>query len=401
MSDARADRDAYLDLVAARLRLPDDAATEVLEELRGHLAESAASLIDEGLTPDQSEREAIARLGSPGELADGLRVARQTRRRMLAAVGAGAIAATGGLVWGYIFATALTVLAAVSSTLIISVALQALGLTTPGSQPMTDVLSIPFAIFVPGYAAHRMVGAVAARSARPVRSIQRPIAVVGGIVLAAMTIFVVRSELDPIKVVTLLATPVGFAIGAMLARDGSQVRLRQVPGRWVVALFVVATLTLTGIAAATIKINPTGEYTVDDGVANIGAPATDVFGSGWLDQQSSTGLGFVSGVVLSPTPPDLLDGWHDLRLEAWPVVDRTSVIDPTADGPAAIAPMTRDESGSFAAELDLGTSKDQRWYAVATTGIAPNGGRYILSGPDGPVATRPWAGTVWEWFTTP
>jgi hypothetical protein len=402
MSDPRADRDAYLDRVGARLRLPGDEASDVLEELRGHLAESTASLVGEGLTAEQAERESIARLGDPGELADGIRTARQTRRRMLAAAGAGAVAATGGLVWGWLFATAVTVVAAVSSTLIISFALKWLGLSSSGWQP-PDILSIPFALFVPGYAAFRMVGAMAERSRRSVASIQRPIALLGGLLLGIVVVFVVRSELDQLKVVSLLASPLGFAGGALLARDETAARLRRLPGRWVVAILVVTTVAFTTAAVATLRINPAGEYTVDDGIARIGPPATDVLGAGWLDQQSSTGLGFVSGVTLMPEPPTLLRGWRDLRLEAWPLVDRDpgTFIDPTADAPAATAPMVRDAFGSYAGQLDLGTSRDRRRYGMATTGIAPDGNRYLLSGPDGPVAVRPWSGTVWEWFTTP
>ena len=97
--------------MAGRLRLPDEEATDVLEELRSHLAESAAGLVGEGLTAEQAERESIARLGNPDALADGIRTARQTRRRMLAAAGAGVIAATSGLFWGYLFAFALTTVA--------------------------------------------------------------------------------------------------------------------------------------------------------------------------------------------------------------------------------------------------------------------------------------------------
>jgi hypothetical protein len=400
MSDPRADRDAYLASVAARLRLPDDHANDVLEELRGHLAESVAGLIDEGLTAEQAERESIARLGDPGELANGIRAARQTRRRLLAAVGAGAIAATGGVVWGYLFAAAVMTVAGVLSATLSLFVLQSLHLTTTDWQPATDVLSIPFALFVPAYAAHRMVTAVAARSERPVVTIQRPIALVGAGVLAVLTIFMVRTEVVPSRVVLMLAIPVGFAIGAMLARDGSSARLRRLPRRWLVALIVLASLSLTLVQAATLRISPTGEYPVDDGVGRLGPPATDVLGEGWLDQQSSASLRYTSGVW--PEPANLLDGWHDLRLEVWPTVDRnTNQIDPAADHPAATAPMTRDEFGGYVAQLDLGTPKERRWFVMATTGIAPNGTRYLLSGLDGPESTRPWIGTVWEYLTTP
>ncbi|HUP55136.1 MAG TPA: permease prefix domain 1-containing protein, partial [Methylomirabilota bacterium] len=309
MSDPRADRDAYLEQVAARLRLPESEAGDVLEELRGHLAESVSDLMREGLTPEQAERGSVARLGNPGELADGIRTARQTRRRMLAAAGAGAVAATSGLFWGWLFAAALSTVAGVGATLIISLALQWLHLSTPGWQP-PDILSVPFALFVPGYAGHRLVGAVATASGRSVGSIKRPIAVGGGILVAIVAIFVVSGELDQLSVLTHVAVPIGFAGGAILARDAHSVRLRRLPGRWVAAIVIVTTLTLTAAAAATLRINPNDGYHVDDGEPAIGPPATDVLGDGWLDQQTSTGLGFVSGVTLTPEPPTLLAEWR-------------------------------------------------------------------------------------------
>jgi hypothetical protein len=62
--DARP-RDRYLALVAAELRLSDEVDREVVEELAAHIAVAMTDLIAEGLTPDQAEREALARLGSP------------------------------------------------------------------------------------------------------------------------------------------------------------------------------------------------------------------------------------------------------------------------------------------------------------------------------------------------
>jgi hypothetical protein len=72
-----------------------------------------------------------------------------------------------------------------------------------------------------------------------------------------------------------------------------------------------------------------------------------------------------------------------------------------ADHPASIAPMIRADDGTYTGELDLGTSKEPRWFATVTTGVAPDGARYVLTGPDGPTASRRWNGTIWEFFTTP
>lgn len=402
MSDPRADRDAYLERVSARLRLPEGDASDVIEELRGHLDESVTSLLDEGLTPDQAERESIARLGDPGELADGIRTARQTRRRLLAAAGSGAVAAVGGVVWGYLFAAALATVAGVSTTILLSFALQSLHLSTPGYRMATDLLSVPFALFIPAYAAHRMVGAIAVRAARPAGTIRRPVALVGGGLLAIVVVFMIPFDDGLIGMLVLLAIPVGFATGALLARDENALRLRRLSGRWVLALLGIATLTLTVVSLATSEFYPDGGYSAEYTFEQLNPPATDVLGDGWVAQGSSIGLGYLGEVTLSPEPANLLDGWRDLRIEAWPASDEVRFdIDASATAPAFIAPMARDEFGQYVGALDLGVSKERHEYLVATTGIAPDGTRYLLGGPDGPVTPRPWIGTVWQYLTTP
>lgn len=401
MSDPRADRDAYLGRVAARLRLPEDHARDIIEELQGHLAESIAGLLEEGLTPDQAERESIARLGDPGELADGIRHARQGRRRLLAAAGSGAVAAAGGVVWGYVFAVALATVAGVLATIVISIGLQWLNLGTPGWRPATDVLSVPFALFIPGYGAYRMVSAVSDRAARPVSAVRLPIALAGGGLLAFVALFLVPTDEGRMGMVVLSAIPVGFATGALLARDGIAGRVRRLNARWVVALVALATVTLTVVSASTMRTYSGDGYFVESD-SPLPPPATDVLGEGWINAQGSDGPGSIRAVSLEPEPPTLLDGWRDLRLEAWPARDSFTLdIDQGANQPTAIAPMNRDEFGLYAAELDLGTPKMPRRYVMTATGVAPDGTRYLLAGPDGPLSTRPWVGTVWEWLTTP
>jgi hypothetical protein len=402
MSDPRADRDAYLDQVAARLRLPEDHVRDVIEELQSHLAATVEGLLDEGLTPDQAERESIARLGDPGELADGIRHARQSRRRLLAAAGSGAVAAVGGVVWGYVFAVALATIAGVLATILISIGLKWLNLSTPGGRPATDILSIPFALFIPAYGAQRMVGAVADRAARPVSAVRWPIAVVGGALLAVVALFLVPTDDGPIGILVLLTIPVGFVIGALSARGRTAARLRRLPARRVVALVVLTTLTLVVASASTMRTYSGDGFAVDEGLSHLPPPATDVIGEGWINQQSSIGERPISAVTLELEPATLLDGWRDLRLEAWPATDpMTLEVAPVADHPSIVAPMTRDEFGAYAAQLDLGISKMPRWFVVVTTGVAPDGTRYLLTGPDGPVPSRPWTGTVWEYLTTP
>lgn len=401
MSDVRADRGVYLDRVASRLRLPDERARDVLDELEGHLSESTQGFVDQGLTPEQAERQSIARLGDPDALADSLRRAQQTRRRLLAAAGAGVVAAVGSVVWGYLIALVVSIVAGVLSLAIISTTVSWLQLSVAGWGQWGDEVSIPFAAFVAGYAGRRLVLTVAWKSARRVDAIQRQIALIGGGLLAALVVFGVRDEVDPASIVLLLSMPIGFAVGAMLARDGAAERTRKLPARWLGIAVVVATVIGSLMGFATLRINPPVPDIVPNEYSTIGPPATDVLGEGWLDQQSSAGFGYGVGVTISPEPMDLLAGWRDVRLEAWPSTNGPGALQLLADHPAATAPMRRGDDGTYTGELDLGTWKEPRWFATVTTGVAPNGKRYVLTGPDGPTASRRWTGTIWEYLTTP
>lgn len=400
MSDPRADRDAYLARVSARLRLPPDHEREVLEELEVHLTESIASLVGEGLPAELAERESIARLGDPGELADGIRRARQSRRRLLATAGAGVNAAIGGFFWGYILASALSSVAAVLAAVAVSTMLGWLGLTTSGWSNSAQSFAIPIALFAAGVVAYRMVTAIAARSARRVETLRRPIAVLGGGLLAIVSVVFIRAELDPVRVVSHVAIPIGFAIGALLAPESgtpSPIRWRW---RGVAALILVATAIMIPVSLAGTRTYPAGQ--TFGAVMPMGEPMDgDQLGDGWLNQGSSNQIGVVD-ITISAEPVDLLDSWRDLRLEIWPALDEHAFdIDPSAVGPAVVAPLRQDEFGSYTATLDLGVSKERRWFISAATGVGPDGTRYLLTGPDGPVGSRPWTGTVWEWFTTP
>jgi hypothetical protein len=227
----------------------------------------------------------------------------------------------------------------------------------------------------------------------------------GGALLAAIVIFAIPIDNGLTGVFVLLAIPVGFAAGAMLARDGAAPPLRRLPSRWVVALILTTTAALTVGSLAASEINPRDGSFHEADTAVIGADPIDLFGDGWLNRGGTMGAldpVAIHEVSLSPEPANLLDGWHDLRLEAWPAAGPlTHNLAPTAEEPAMTVPMMRNASGTYTAELDLGVYKETRWYVFAMTGVAPDGLRYRLGGPDTAVPSRPWIGTVWEYLTGP
>lgn len=101
--------DHYVTALRTRLPFASCHAAEVTEEVQGHLEDAARDLQMAGLSPYESEREAIRRFGTPDEISGALiraeRAWRQSRASArgllaatlaaaaLAALGAGAVAA--------------------------------------------------------------------------------------------------------------------------------------------------------------------------------------------------------------------------------------------------------------------------------------------------------------------
>src|ERR1700690_4215522 len=101
--------DAYLDQLDRGLDLPTAERAAVREEIESHLFEAQAGLIADGLDPEAAAAEAICRQGDARELGQALTRARQSRRAILAAAGAGTWAAVGAAVGGWIIGAAVLV----------------------------------------------------------------------------------------------------------------------------------------------------------------------------------------------------------------------------------------------------------------------------------------------------
>ncbi len=403
MSDHRRDRRAYLARVAGDLRLPDDITREVLEELDGHLAESIASLLDAGLTADQAERESIARLGDPGELATGIRHARQTRRRLLVAVGYGVWDGAKGALWGYLFGIAVAILASMLAGIGLYIAASIFHVGPTGWDTFTPMFVIIYVVLAAGVAGRRVPSAIAGRAAHRISDVARPVAVIGGIGLAVVTIFFVRTGLDLWTVAALVMLPFGFGVGAWAANGPPRTGRVGISSRWLVAIVMAVAVALVLVNVATPRRSADGEPAGES--ANIGPPASDVLGEAWVESSSSWRSGAAIELSITFEPPDALSGWRDLRVEVWPSMDGPDGrvgMDPAATGPTLSVPLIAVDGGSqHHADVQLPATKTQQFFSTVTTGIAPDGRRYVLTGPDGPTASSPWVGTVWEYLTTP
>lgn len=406
MADPRGDRYTYLALVADRLQLPGPVAAEVLEELEAHIADSAAALTAEGLAPEGAEREALARLGSPVELGDGIRRAKQTRRRLLVAAGHGVLAAVQGFVWGWLFAGAITVLASILAISVVGSVLKALDISTSGFVTWSSWLGIPYVAFALGYAGHMVPKAIAARSWRPVAALRRQVAVVGGAFVGVVSIFLLRVSMDTGTFAVMVIAPLCFAVGALVHRDeraATTGRIR-LGGRAIVIAVGLATLAYSTLGLATLRVSEP-DFRYIDRAGPMGSYAGDVLpaGVGTMGGGESYGGRVTQDLIFDP--PTVPAGWSSFRLELWREVAWVNGRGPWAadsSGPVATVPMvTTTDPAAFRGELRMPITKEAATYSVAVTGLGPDGRRYVMYGPDTGLPGAPWVGSAWEWLTTP
>lgn len=389
------DPQLYLGRVAARLGLPPAVEQEVVEELAAHVADATAALIAEGLAPEQAEREALARLGSPEALADEIRRAQQTPRR-LATAGARGVFWLGwtGLFW--ILSSFLFVFVA---QLALWIVLGFLGAWSGGADlPLGQAVGAGPYVFVFGagafFGAREAVLVAARASRRRVAAVGRWFALAGAPVVAVLALVVFEVDLDPLAVVGLALVPVAFVAGCLA---GPRVHWPAHPVRWaaaasVAALLLVAIAALGGPATRTWGSPPIGNGMGFERVAASLPPGSEPL----VDGASATGSGYPAArLSFDWAPVVVFTAWHDLRLEAWRGTARDGGIAPDATGPYAVA-TPDDTGGSLRFTIRVNGRPEVTHYWLVLTGADAAGKRWILAPP-----TTGWTsfhGSVADWL---
>lgn len=402
--------DDYLARVSVGLRLPEPYASEVRDELAAHLADATAALIEEGLTPEQAEREAIARLGSPDVLADALRRAQQTRRRLLAGAAGGVWAAVGHGIGGTILGYGLLVAVGLSIAVLVAVVNHfirfdwSLDASVP-YQAWTTALAAGAMCVGAFLGARRAVQATAARSLRSVREIGPWWALGGTVVLGLWVLFILRMPLGWPAVAAELLIPPSFAAGAtvMIERPGPRIRMRHILLAAVVG-FVLPVILLFGASAqvgTTLSAIGSGPYASADEMWRalhydlIGRrPPDDIAGAFGAGDYFADG-GMIAPYVDVASTVDL-SAWRDFRFEAWRRLPDDISPDPNFRAPFATAPAEL-RGTRLQATLRVDRTPGVVYYGLVLTGVGPDGERYLLSGPNG--GQTAFVGTVWDWFT--
>lgn len=384
-------REAYLAELDAMLPFPTARRAEILEEISTHLDDAAAD--------GSSEARAQARLGTPLDLARELSRPEQTPMRLLAAAGAGVRAAVGPWLYGYLLAAlvvsvGLWTLAALLM-LISSLVARDLALSLGGGWG-TAATAIPIAVAL--CFAARAATTAASIAARRVRSDVEPwVAGVGTTLAASIVLFVWGPPQNAASVVALAIAPFGVVIGAY--------RPTLIPARPRIAPIaaVAATLVLIGLGVITYFVAPPSMGFADEMPAQSLEERTAIVGPNWapLDAAAlfeANGFFTEGGTVRAewqPREPGLLDGFSDLRLEAWHAQDAANwLFDSAYREPFAIGPVEREGNrlvGSVVTDRD---PEVDGWHLVLT-GRAPDGVRYVLDASGSGQST--FQGTAWDW----
>ena len=210
------DPEDFLREVANGLPFDEAERTEILEELRAHVADSTAALEAEGRSPDDARRTALERLGPPERLAKALTEARRNRRRLLAAAGAGSWAMLTAGFYGWCVGILLAALAWLA-TMFVFRFIGPLGAwtfeaTSSGHFDTLSFIGMGVAAYVAGSA---ITPVVAARAGYPVDRVRRVIAPVGAILLGVYALVRVVGADGRSRRRALLTLPAWWVLGTL------------------------------------------------------------------------------------------------------------------------------------------------------------------------------------------
>ena len=399
--------DTYLAELERSLELPATDRVAIREEIESHLQEERSSLIAEGLEPEAAAAEAVSRQGNAHALGHALTRARQTRRALLAAAGAGTFAAAGAALRAWILGVATLV------AILLAVGLAAAVVTRGGTGVGLQIMDSGWytalgglTLWFAAWAAGRMFVAVAAReSHRPANRLRPWIAFSGGLVIAWLAFVWLHEPQNFASVLVLAIVPVCFVLAALTGSDQPIPRTR-LARRAGLALFVTIALGLPLLALAvsapfttTLSSVGSGPYaSVQDMLRALGF---DMAGRLPADMPMVAGSGFsqASGVVTATADgaAALSARWHDLRIEAWRADLATGALDRRSAAPFAIAPVHLVGTDGIAGSVRVDATRDVSTFMIVLTGLAADGQRDFIASLGG--TNTSFNGSVLDWLT--
>ena len=417
----------YLEQMRAGLDLPEGLADDAVQEIADHVEDTRRALAEEGLEADAAVREALARLGSPTELAGNLRRAHQSRRRLLAGAAGGVFSIPAG-----------TILGALMGLLAFLPALWVLDRMPDLNGPIGDVIRRPIprallymvALFV---AARTAVAVCTAVSRRRPSSIGWLVALLGTPLIAAWVLFIDRQYQSWPYAVAEMLVPAAFAAGAFLRVNGSRIGLPN--HRWRVTAAIMCFGVVAGLLAGlTLPLSARDVMTpwTSQGrvVSNLDvagplvpqsmlpSPMTidehgmQLFchheGADQFDCQLRPSAYSFDAEAMAAAIKDDTE-WSDYRIEVWPgIIDyqtgasyASGGIVPGASRPAISILVDKDGALPYTPLVEgafrLPPRRDGPAWWILVTAQGPDGNRYRLT--DGTSAVVLFEGTLWDWLT--
>jgi hypothetical protein len=410
------DREAFLSAVADELPFDPPERGEILEELREHVADSSATLEADGISPEDAARIAVDRLGSAHQLAHDLTAARRSRRRLLAAAGAGSWAVVTSGIYGGIVGLFLAFLAWASTVWLVH-------FVGPFAFDTFSFVAVGTALYAAGSA---LIHVVAGRAGYRTDIVRRLLIPAGAILVTIYALVGWSGPLDAVGVAAVLTLPAWWILGSL-----RRTRFRRGSRRAFGVLFLVAAcaVVLTEIGQMRLRdLEPRTAAFADASdmhLDRIAAPplesiASLITGAGQVSAQGSAGIS-AGTFVLDISDATGFAAWRDLRVEAWRAIDPGSSpgatpVSARASGPFVVAPAVWSPPGelpggsmrwsssepwgpnamtlSGSVRLDRTPGITAAW--VALTGVAPDGSRHLIGDPNYVEAT--FTGTALDWL---
>jgi hypothetical protein len=402
-------REAFLDAVAANLRLDPDTELDVLDELGDHLHDSIDGLRGAGLSAEEAEHRAVGGLGDPLRLARSIRHAHQKRRRLLAAVGGGVLGAADGLARQVVPIFAV-LSGATFAMLLLAEALRAISGIRVSMWNLGYGSELPVAALIGFGGSRRMSWAIARAARRPLGAAAIVTALAGGTTIAAWTLIG-----PPVTFTDLTLAADVTALGAWLAgcaSVGSVPDLRMTNVRWLVASFLVGTLML-GARVATATPSPNGAFSpARPDLSRIAAASPWIGGLANASGREGVDIDGIYRVDLwndpeTTTSDDVpLNRARNARLELWPAIYRTSGepfpsdevgdLDPRAARPLRTAALSRSDD-HLVGSLRFDDIRGLRAAWIVTTATI-DGRRYVI---DSSAVAPAFRGNVLDWLRQP
>ena len=342
----------------------------------------------------------------------------QPHHPLWTALRAGCVAVVRGWIWGYLLGFAAVTAAYFITILATRVVKDVSGAGWIGVDTTLDsvfwIVDIGVAALVGGLVVNGAVSSKTQIDARIIRRVTMPL---GAVILLMCALFVWSGPLDWLGVVALLLLPAWWILGTWRTEPFSlRFPRRLVLGLAILIWACVLSNFVIGPTSPTSPNAPIDMATWSTQFAKIGAPASPQFYEGLSVGLSGGGQDMSVAVAMSDSSG--IDGWHDFRVDAWTATSPEvgNGVDASETQPFLSAPVQRGVTGStpdnrytwdsvtpwpvggiiLSGQIHLGRVLNVGWCWITLTGVAPDGVRYLISGPVEDNAH--FDGTAFDWI---